>query len=116
MLINEVASTVSSSRLAALVNFLANRAKDENTKKEISGKAFINLAQSLGIPLTISQLKDISQQAPLSNLIADIQGSDNDPEDIKILFKPGPTEPNAMTVDQAKNTVDSMAKRAIDIK
>ena len=116
MRIQEVAGSVDSGRLAALADFLSNRAEDVNARKQISGKAFVNLAQQMQIPLTIDQLKNLSQQAPLNNLIANVEGPDDDPAAVKITFKGGDEVTDTMTVDQARQTVDSMAKRAIDIK
>lgn len=116
MLISEFAPPVNADRLAALAEFISRRAEDENIRREISASAFINLARGMGIPLTVSQLKIISQEPPLSNLIANVEGPDNDPDAVKIKFRPeSDSEPNQMSPDQAKKTVDSMAKRAIDI-
>lgn len=112
MLIRELAAPVDTNRLGALARFLANRAQDQDVKQEISGLAFINLAQSMQIPLTISQLKDLSQQPPLSNLISNIEGDDDEPSTVKIKFRANDSKPETMTVDQARDTVDSMAKRA----
>jgi hypothetical protein len=113
MLIREVAGDVDQSRLMALVDFLSGRADDVDAKKTISGQAFVNLANQLKIPLTITQLKTLSQQAPLNNLIANIEGPDNDPEAVTITFRGGETVTDTMTVDQARLTVDQMAKRAL---
>ena len=113
MRILEVTSPVDSGKLA---DFLANRADDENAQKVISGQAFVNLAREMGIPLTVDQLKTLIQQPPLSNLIANVEGPDDDPAAVKVMFRGAETQPETMSVDQARDTVDSMAKRAIDIK
>jgi hypothetical protein len=50
MLIREVdEGNGNSVKLAALSDFLAGRAQDQNAKKQISKTAFINAAKSLGI-------------------------------------------------------------------
>lgn len=112
MIINEIGTEGSeAARLAALAQFLIGRAENAAGPKKISTRAFVNLAQNMGIAITPQQLIDMSQTAPLNNLIASVQGDD-------IIFKGSEEEvgQNAMSVDQARDTVNSMAKRAIDIK
>lgn len=99
-------------RLAALAEFLAGRAQDSNAPKTISTKAFINLAKGLGISITDSQLRDLVQQSPLNALIDNVEGAG---ESGKILFRgstSADTSNQPMTADQARLTVDQMAKRA----
>lgn len=113
MKIREVAGPVDAGKLAALADFLSNRAEDTNARKVISGQAFVNLAQQLQIPLTIGQLKDLSQQPPLNNLIANVEGPDDDPAAVQVTFKGAEEQPETMPVDQARDVVDQMAKRAL---
>ena len=114
MLINEVqAPSIDSGKLAALSDFLSKRAQDTNAKKVISLDAFLSLAQSMQIPLTGDQLRTLIKQPPLSNLIADVEGDD---ETGKVIFRGegGDVVPGTeMSVDQARATVDRMAKRAL---
>lgn len=114
MLISEVqAPSIDSGKLAALSDFLSKRAQDTNAKKVISIQAFLALAQSLKIPLTGDQLRSLSKQSPLKNLIADVEGDD---QTGRVIFRGegGDVVPGTeMSVDQARATVDRMAKRAL---
>jgi hypothetical protein len=93
-------------RLAALAEFLLGRADDAGSNKKISTTAFISLAQNLGISLNDSQLRDLSQKPPLSNLISNVT-------DTEVMFRGSEDEvTSGMSVDQARATVDSMAKSA----
>jgi hypothetical protein len=96
-------------KLAALSQFLLARAQDTNSKKTISIKTFLGLAQAQGISLTGDRLRELSKQAPLNNLIADVQGDDQTGQ---VIFKGEEIAPTDMSVDQARATVDRMAKRA----
>jgi hypothetical protein len=104
---------IDTGQLAALTKFLTGRATDTNAQQKISIAAFNNLASGMGINLTADQLKELSLVPPLSNLIADVQGDDQTGE---VIFK-GAEEPAPnMSVDQARDTVNSMAKRAASKK
>lgn len=97
-------------KLAALGQFLLGRAKDTAAKKTVNVATFVSLARGMGIDITSDRLQSLATQAPLSNIIDKIQG------DI-ILFKGSEqTAQPDMSVDQARDTVNKMAKRAIDIK
>ena len=108
MLIREVAGDVDVNKLAAVSQFLLGRAEDTDAAKTISTDAFIKLASNMGISITPDRLMDLIQQPPLNNIIANVEGD-------TITFQGADVIPAAMTVDQARQTVDSMAKRAIDI-
>lgn len=109
MLIKEFAGAEDqSARLAALAKFLDSRAQDEDAVRQISIPAFLNLAQGLGISITPNQLRDLALQPPLDGIISNVE---ND----KITFRSDDREvpvSDTMTVDQAQQTVDTMAKRA----
>lgn len=93
-------------RLAALAEFLLGRAGDAGSSKKISTTAFISLAQNMGISLNDTQLRDLSQKPPLSNIISNVT-------DTEIMFSGSDDEvATGMSVDQARATVDSMAKSA----
>lgn len=109
MLIREVASDVDTTKLAALSQFLLGRAQDTDAAKTISTDAFVKLAANMGISITPDRLADLIQQPPLNNIIANMEGD-------TITFRGAEVQPAGMTVDQARQTVDAMAKRAIDIK
>lgn len=105
-----MAPNVDLTKLAALGQFLLGRADDTGAKKTIAVGTFLGLAKDMGISITAQQLNDLAQQEPLNNIIANVQGDE-------IVFQGGEDniEPDTMTVDQAQQTVDKMAKRAIDI-
>jgi hypothetical protein len=111
MRLREVTDSPDAQKLLALSQFLISRARDTNSQKKISVSAFINLAQNMGISLTPDTLTMMSQQAPLNSVIQTVTPTE-------ILFRGAEQEQVSatMTVDQAQKTVDSMAKRAIDIK
>lgn len=109
MLIHEFAGAESQSgRLAALAQFLTGRAQDKNAQKKISVPAFLNLSKNLGISLTADQLRDMSLQPPLNGIIASVQNDE-------VVFRGADDQTKVspqMTVDQARDTVNSMATRA----
>lgn len=92
-------------KLAALGEFLVGRAVDSASSKKISVASFINLAKDMGVSLTDSQLRSMINQPPLSNIISNV--TDNE-----VMFKGSDKEVGGMSVDQARDTVDSMAKSA----
>jgi hypothetical protein len=96
-----------SDKLAAIGQFLLKRAEDTAAKKKISVDAFIQLANQNGINLTADRLNTLIQKDPLKNIIANIEGND-------IIFQGQDQVSNTMSVDQARKTVDSMAKRALN--
>jgi len=100
----------SSTKLAALGQFLLGRAQDTNAKKTVNIDTFIGLARDMGIDITPERLQILSTQDPLRNIIANIEGD-------TVVFKGAEeTVTPTMNVDQARATVDRMAKRAIDLK
>ena len=110
MRLNEFESNVDTTKLAALGQFLLGRAGDTGAKKTISVDTFIGLARDMGIALTASQLRDLASQEPLNNIIANIEGDE-------IIFQGSeeyvPGADDTMTTDQARDTVNRMAKRAL---
>lgn len=101
---------IDNSRIMALATFLLGRAKDTGASKTISTQTFLSLSRDLGINMTVDQLKNLSQKAPLNSVITDVQGDENG----KILFKgdQSAADSNTMNVDQAQKIVSKMAKRA----
>jgi hypothetical protein len=106
MLLFEFDTLDNKKELVALSQFLLSRAKDTDAKNSISVEAFIKLAANMGISITSQQLIQMAQQEPLSNVIADVN-------DEQIIFKGSEESSTTMSVDQARATVDRMAKRAI---
>ena len=112
MLVEEVLDNPQMAQLTALSQFLVSRAKDTNARMSISVDSFINLAKAQGISLTPEQLKTLSQTPPLSNIISDVTGSDTEPGEVVFRGAEIGSGQDTMTVDQARQTVDSMSKRA----
>jgi len=98
-------SPVDYSKLVALSQFLLGRAQDTDAQKKISVQSFIKLAHSLGISITEDQLINLAQKPPLNGVIQTVANGE-------VVFKGGEQVADTMTVDQAQQTVDSMAKRA----
>ena len=110
MLIFEVEEPgIDSGKLMALSQFLAGRASDTDGKKQISTKAFVDLAQSLGVNVTADTLGDLIAKEPLSNVLLPYEPNSN-----VVKFK-GNDEPGEqpMDTDQAEKVVDSNAKAAM---
>jgi len=96
--------------LMGLVSFLNGRAEDTNAVKEISQDAFINLANSLDIPITKQNLANMINQPPLSNVLEPLTPGTIDP----IRYK-GAGEINvAMPVNKAQDIVAKAAKSAMN--
>jgi hypothetical protein len=102
-------STVNTEKLAALSQFLLSRTDDTNAKKTMPVSSFLDLANNMGISLTDDQLRNLVQQPPLSEIIANIEG---DSDTGTITFKGADEVAPNMSVDQARDTVNTMAKRA----
>jgi hypothetical protein len=107
MLIREVADH-NTQRLAALSQFLLGRSDDESAKKQISQQAFIDLAKSLGVNVTLENLGDLISQPPLSNILEPLE-----PNSGVVRFKGNTEAETGMSVDQARAVVDSNAKAAM---
>jgi hypothetical protein len=107
MLIREVADH-NTQRLAALSQFLLGRSNDESAKKQISQQAFVDLAKSLGVNVTLDNLGDLISQEPLSNILEPL-----DPNSGIVRFKGDTEAATGMSVDQARAVVDSNAKAAM---
>ena len=106
-------SSVNTEKLAALSQFLMSRTKDTNAKKTMPISSFLDLANNMGISLTDDQLRNLAQQPPLSEIIANIEG---DTDTGTIVFKGADEVAPNMSVDQARDTVNTMAKRALNKK
>jgi hypothetical protein len=106
--IQPVTQTPSPEKLMGLVQFLAGRADDSQSQKEISQEAFLKLAQSLGINVSKANLADLTIQTPLSNILEPLQPNTNDP----IVYKGGNPNSAEMPVNQAQDIVANAAKSA----
>jgi len=107
MLLREVL-TPNDPKLVALAQYLTDRATDTGAKKTVDIDTFINMANNMGVNITVDQLRDMASQVPLKNVILNV--TDN-----QVVLKgagEGETVSDTMTVDQAEKTVEKMAKRA----
>jgi hypothetical protein len=95
-------------KLMALTQFLSGRSDDESAKKQISQDAFIELAKSLGVNVTVENLGELINQPPLSNVLEPLDPSSN-----VIRFKGNTETETGMSVDQAQQVVNSNAKAAM---
>lgn len=99
-------------KLLALSRFLLGRSQDTRAEKTISLATFLSLAHNMEIAITADSLKSLAQTAPLNSVIANVEG---DAESGRVTFKGADQEvTDTMSVDQARDTVDKMAKRALD--
>lgn len=100
----------SADQLLGLVQFLAGRADDTNSQKQISRDAFISLAQSLDINVTPDNIEEIVGQPPLSSVLEPLE-----PGSTEIVFKgAGQTAPTQMPVNKAQDIVAQAAKSAMN--
>jgi len=93
-------------RVAAISQLLIDKTEDANTASKLKTDAFINIINNMGVPMSTELLMDLVQAGDLENIISDVN-------DEYVTFNgKGDVEQNAeMTVDKARNTVDTMAKR-----
>lgn len=111
MLIREFAQdnkNQSQDKLLALSTFLKDRAKDENAQAQISQDAFIKLAHTLGVNVTMGNLAELINQPPLNNVLEPLE-----PNSGVVRFKGNTEATTGMSVDQARAVVDSNAKAAL---
>jgi hypothetical protein len=110
MRINEVEEAGADPKeLMGLIQFLAGRADDTDARKEIDTATLISAAQSLGIPVTDATLPGFISQPPLNGVLEPM-----DPKKPgKIFFKGADIGPAKMTVPQAQQVVNKMAKSAM---
>lgn len=109
MQISEVAGvTNDAGRLVALTSFLTGRAEDTSAPTKISIQAFLKMANNMGIAINDRQLRDLATRPPLNQVITNIDTTD-------VFFGGDDVENSTMTVKQAQDTVNSMAKRAAGV-
>ena len=95
-------------KLAALVDFLAGRSEDTNSKKKISKQAFINAAKNIGININEQTLAQLVSQEPLKNILEPIE-----PNSDVIRYKGNREVDTAMPVNKAQDIVAKNAKAAM---
>ena len=95
-------------KLAALVDFLAGRAEDQNAQKRISKQTLINAANSVGISINDQTLSELILKEPLKNILEPVE-----PNSDVIRFKGDQQTDTAMSVDTAQEIVNKNAKSAM---
>jgi hypothetical protein len=106
MLIREFEDgTANTRKLAALVDFLAGRAEDQNARKEISKQAFINAAKNIGVNINDQMLDELVLKEPLKNILQ--------PNSDVIRYRGNQEVNTAMSVDTAQDIVNKNAKAAM---
>jgi len=109
MLIREFEEgAVNTQKLAALIDFLAGRAEDQNAKKQISKQALINAAKNLGVNINDQILDELVLKEPLKNILEPIE-----PNSDVIRYRGNDEVDTAMSVDQSQDIVDKNAKAAM---
>lgn len=102
----------SAQQLTALAEYLLGRADDENTEHTVPIGVFLSMAHNMGVNITDQQLRTLATKDPLKNIISNVDA------DNIILVGAGVTGDegaDTMTVDQAQDTVASMADNANDL-
>lgn len=95
-------------KLVALSQFLLGRADDTTAKKQISTNAFMDLAKSLGVNVTETNIGDMISKPPLSNILEPFE-----PNSGVVRFRGNTETTTGMTVDKARDVVDQNAKDAM---
>ncbi len=92
--------------ISAIAQLIADRTEHENSPSKLSTKAFVDMANKMGLALTPETLMDMKERGEIDEVIKDINLDE-------VQFK-GQQEidDSAMNVDKARATVDKMAKRA----
>lgn len=93
--------------LVAITSQIKSRIADTKAKSSMSTDAFLALLKRNGVILDHSDIYDLVQQPPLSNIIDNISGQ-------KVIFK-GQSEDTGetqKTADSHESTVEKMAQRA----
>ena len=91
--------------LAALVQYLMGKSEDLKSKPVMKTNSFIDMARNMGVNITFGNLQAMSQQAPLKNMVTDLNQD-------TISFGVG-SDDAKMPVDKARDTVKKMAKRSL---
>jgi len=94
-------------KLTAIVSQIHSSSNDQGFKKPFSLKAMLNKLRDNDISLSAQQFREMIEEAPLKNLIANVKGDD-------IIFKgdKDTSDDELETPDSSTDTLDKMAKRA----
>lgn len=93
-------------RLSAILNQIASRVIDTGSDSRMSLTALLNKLSEFGINITDQQFRDMVDNEPLNNVIADIKG-----DDVTFIGQRKDTT-KAVKPDQSTATLEKMAKRA----
>lgn len=109
MLIRELFEDESDSlslKLSAIVNQIAGRVIDTGSSTKMSLAAILNKLSDAGINLTDSQFRDMADNEPLNNIIANVAG------DEVTFIGQRKDRSDAVDTDKSSATLEKMAKRA----
>ena len=95
-------------KLTALVALLTGRAEEQNGPMEISKTAFVSMANSLGVAVTLDSLPQLLAQPPLSNVL-----EPNEPNSPVLRFRGNTKTDTDMTTNQAQDIVAKNAQSAL---
>jgi hypothetical protein len=107
MLICEIADP-GAQKLTALVALLTGRARDDSGPQEISKTAFVSMANSLGVAVTLDTLPQLLAQPPLSNVL-----EQDEPNSPVLRFRGNTKTDTDMTANQAQDIVAKNAQSAL---
>jgi hypothetical protein len=94
------------SRLTSILSQIHGRLADTGAKSKISLSSLLDKLSDGGVNLTAKQFRDMVEEEPLKNLIANVSG------DQVVFLGQGKDKSDAMDPDQSTHTLEKMAKRA----
>jgi len=97
-----------SEEIAAVSQLIADQTEDADSESKISLDSFIHILNKMGISQSKESLTDMVGNGSFSDVIKNINGEE-------VMFK-GQQEidPEIMSVDKARDTVNDMAKRSMN--
>jgi len=97
---------VEQSRLTSILSQIHGRLEDTGAKSKISLTALLKKLSDGGVNLTAKQFRDMVEEEPLKNLIANVSG------DQVVFLGQSKDKSDSMDPDQSTHTLEKMAKRA----
>ncbi len=97
-------------QVAAIGQLIADNTEHEDSESKLSVDAFIGILNKMGLSYSKETLMDLASEGRLESVISDVN-------DQYVQFKgQGDIDPESMSVDKARNTVNDMAKRNMNKK
>lgn len=95
-------------QVAAIGQLIADKTEFADSESKLSVDAFISILQKMGLSYSKETLMDLASAGKLDAVISDVNDS-------YVQFKgQADIDPEAMSVDKAKSTVNDMAKRSMN--